>query len=98
MYEYKTAVTDYEGMQEELRNAGAQGWRLCSVTPDTWRFLNSGTLGLSMPVEDEHVEKGSSRELSAIYYLLVFERSADPNRLATAEAAEETMNYTLPDL
>lgn len=100
MYEYKTVVTDYEGMQEALGTYGAQGWRLVSVTPDTFRFISVGTLGLNLPSnpdQPEAHERGENRELSASYYLLIFEREAGLERSRAVEAAEEPMNFTLPE-
>ena len=46
MRRYKTAVTDYEGMQGLLDSHAEQGWLLFSVTPDTWRRMVSETSGM----------------------------------------------------
>jgi hypothetical protein len=99
MYRYKTLVTDYEGMQEALSTYGEQGWKLLSANPDTWRLVTEkiaeeGALGMVSP------EVGSMHEISASYYLLVFQMDDDPVHTATHEAAAEVMDYpefSLPD-
>jgi hypothetical protein len=98
MFEYKTVVTDYEGMQDILTTHAGQGWQLKSATPDTWRFLVSNTLGLHMPTTKEEPEHVVTRELSASYYLLIFERENDLHRGRLTESASEDLSYTLPDL
>lgn len=86
---YKTAVTDYEGMQGILDTHGAQGWKLLSATPDTWR-RNAGTGEGMESAPFEQLEGASVVEYSAIYYLLVFERDdalGEDSRLAALEEA-----------
>lgn len=84
---YKTAVTDYEGMQGILDTHVSQGWKLMSAAPDTWR-RNAGS-GQGMEAAPfEQLEGASVVEYSAIYYLLVFERDdtlGDDSRLAALE-------------
>lgn len=86
---YKTVVTDYEGMQGLLDTHASQGWKLLSVTPDTWR-RNAGS-GQGMEAAPfEQLEGPSMVEYSASYYLLVFERddpAGDDSRLAALEEA-----------
>ncbi len=84
---YKTAVTDYEGMQGTLDTHASQGWKLLSVTPDTWR-RNAGS-GQGMDAAPfEQLEGDTVVEYSASYYLLVFERDdalGEDSRLAALE-------------
>src|ERR1700721_2102629 len=91
LYQYKTIVTDYEGMQEALSVYGGQGWKLASVTADTWRIL-TGKLGDvdSLPLS---AHAGSTEsELSASYYLLVFERQGDLTPAVAQESAAEALD------
>lgn len=86
---YKTAVTDYEAMQGVLDTHASQGWKLMSVTADTWR-RNSGTGEGMEAAPFEQLEGASVVEYSAIYYLLVFERDdslGEDSRLAALEEA-----------
>ena len=90
MHRYKTVVTDYEGMQGLLDAHAAQGWRLFSVAPDTWRKSVGQDSGMEPPPFEELNAPGGSQEYSASYYLLVFQRddTLDPREaLATAEQA-----------
>jgi len=92
MRRYKTAVTDYEGMQGVLDGHAEQGWTLFSVSPDTWRRTFSEDSGMEKsPFEELDDSSRAMREYSASYYLLVFQRE---DRLETREAyaeAEEPM-------
>ncbi len=74
MQKYKTAVTDYEGMQRVLDTHAEQGWKLFSVTPDTWRKSIAGDEGMDSPPFQELNPHGHTQEYSASYYLLVFQR------------------------
>lgn len=74
MPKYKTAVTDYEGMQGVLDAHAEQGWRLFSVTPDTWRKTVADDDGMDSPPFQELNTHGRTQEYSASYYLLVFQR------------------------
>lgn len=74
MPKYKTAVTDYEGMQGTLDTHAEQGWKLFSVTPDTWRKTLSDDEGMDSPPFQELNTHGRTQEYSASYYLLVFQR------------------------
>ena len=89
MLRYKTLVTDYEGMQAILDAHSIQGWRLFSVTPDTWRKSVGPEPGMDhRPFEELNPPGDSSQEYSASYYLLVFQRednSVDELLAATAE-------------
>ena len=93
MYQYKTIVTDYEGMQEALSVYGDQGWRLASVTPDTWRIVSSklGEVG-SIPLTAQAASVES--ELSASYYLVVLEREGELVATAAHETAIESLDYS----
>jgi hypothetical protein len=71
MHKYKTVVTDYEGMQGTLDTHSAQGWRLFSLTPDTWRKMSGGGRGMEPPPFDD-LDTQPTQEYSASYYLLVF--------------------------
>jgi hypothetical protein len=99
LYQYKTIVTDYEGMQEALSVYGAQGWKLASVTPDTWRIV-SGKLGEVDTLPLASHAGSTESELSASYYLLVLERQGDVTATVAQESAAEVLDYsdfTLPD-
>ncbi len=98
MYQYKTAVADYEGMQEVLTTNGAEGWRLVSVTPDTYRMTPStpggeDSLRIGTVAIEELPGGQGTREYSASYYLLVFERQDDPSSVRTLEAASESIEF-----
>ncbi len=103
MYSYKTIVTDYEGMQEALSVYGAQGWKLISVTPDTWRVVpgnlsDADTLGLGTggPVGPNT----PNNEYSASYYLLVLEREGEVTHAhghAVAAEALDMPDFSLPE-
>jgi hypothetical protein len=99
LYQYKTIVTDYEGMQDALSVYGAQGWRLASVTPDTHRIV-SGKPGVDVGLSLNPSSDSSHREISASYYLLVFERQGEPLVGIASEAASASLDYpefSLPD-
>ncbi len=86
---YKTAVTDYEGMQALLDTHAAQGWTLFSVAPDTWRRSIGGGEGMETP-PFEALQGAGVQEYSASYYLLVFERDegvGDDVSMASLEEA-----------
>lgn len=74
MQKYKTAVTDYEGMQRVLDTHAEQGWKLFSVSPDTWRKTVADDEGMESPPFQELNPHGRTQEYSASYYLLVFQR------------------------
>jgi len=90
MYKYKTVVTDYEGMQGTLDAHSSQGWRLFSVTPDTYRksVSSAGEGREVLPFEELDTRGLAQVEYSASYYLLVFVRD-DPALLPLREAAAE---------
>lgn len=91
--QYKTVVTDYEGMQGVLDMHSAQGWRLFSLTPDTYRkSAPSGMGDGDASPFDELATHGApaTQEYSASYYLLVFQRDdtgEESGRLASLEEA-----------
>lgn len=91
MKRYKTAVTDYEGMQGVLDSHVEQGWNLFSVSPDTWRRTVSEDSGMESPFEELDDSSRAMREYSASYYLLVFQRSEPPRRRTSYAEAEEPM-------
>lgn len=97
MTKYKTAVVDYEGMQECLDQHAAQGWRLFCVNADTWRKVESTGLGDPPPAGPLRVggEASSADVYSASYYLLVFMREEDPTR--GVEYAEEVAELPRPN-
>lgn len=85
---YKTQVTDYEGMQGALDTCAAQGWRLLSVTPDTFRKMTGTPQGMEgSPFETLSMDE--VQEYSASYYLLVFEMDdeVEGHTLAALEEA-----------
>ncbi len=92
---YKTAVTDYEGMQGTLDTHASQGWNLLSVTPDTWR-RNSGSGQGMESAPFEQLEGASVVEYSASYYLLVFERDDVPGEDTLLAALEEPLTQDRP--
>lgn len=90
MVKYKSVVTDYEGMQAQLDTHAAQGWRLFSVTPDTWR-KSTGTTGDGTPPFDElSTSVVPTQEYSASYYLVIFERDEYLDTVERAASAEES--------
>ena len=63
MQKYKRLVTDYEGMQAALDTHAAQGWRLASLTPATWRKSSPGAGGMdSAPFESLSAPQGDGDE------------------------------------
>ncbi len=95
MKRYKTAVTDYEGMQGALDSHAEQGWTLFSVTPDTWRRSLSENSDLEQsPFEELATQNRGTREYSAIYYLLVFVSDESPGGVESYAAAEQPLPYS----
>ena len=93
MRRYKTVVTDYEGMQGILDSHSEQGWRLFSLTPDTWRRTFSESSGMEQsPFEELDTESRAMREYSASYYLLVFQRDEGREMREAYAAAEEPLS------
>ena len=87
MHKYKTVLTDFEGMQGVLDTHAAQGWRLFSLAPDTWRKQNSSGKGMTPPPFDD-LETEPMQEYCASYYLLVFvldELLEDAARMASLQ-------------
>ena len=92
MQKYKTIVTDYEGMQTALDSHAEQGWRLFSVTPDTWRkSVPSESVSNTVPFEDLNPPGTGAQEYSASYYLLVFQRDDTFDNLELQAVAEEIL-------
>ncbi len=93
MHRYKTLVTDYEGMQGHLDTQAAQGWRLFSVTADTWRKSVAAETGMEHSPFDELDTHGGimTQEYSASYYLLVFQRDETFEEVGLGIAAEEAL-------
>lgn len=92
MRRYKTAVTDYEGMQGVLDLHAEQGWLLFSVTPDTWRRMVSETSGMEQsPFEELDTRSQAMREYSATYYLLVFQSDEGHEALESYAAVQEPL-------
>lgn len=90
MLRYKTVVTDYEGMQGVLDIHSMQGWRLFSLSPDTWRKSIAPNDGIDRAPFEELSEPGdSTQEYSASYYLLVFQRDENTVEELLAATAEE---------
>lgn len=88
MQKYKTAVTDYEGMQRILDTHSELGWKLFSVTPDTWRKTMADDDAMESPPFQELNTHGRTQEYSASYYLLVFQRDdflQEPGSLAAMQ-------------
>lgn len=89
MHKYKTVLTDFEGMQGVLDTHAAQGWRLFSLAPDTWRKTSGSGKGMAPPPFDD-LETEPVQEYTASYYLLVFVLDAaleDSGRLAAMQEA-----------
>ncbi len=92
MVRYKTMVTDYEGMQGVLDAHSMQGWRLLSVTPDTWRKSVAPNDGIDRAPFEELSQPGDvTQEYSASYYLLVFQREDNAVDELLAATAEEPL-------
>ncbi len=92
MVKYKTAVTDYEGLQGCLDTHAAQGWRLFSVSPDTWRkSLPSADGDEAAPFNTLTSGGKATEEYSASYYLLVFQKDEFADVLERAASAEEDL-------
>ena len=98
MLRYKTVVTDYEGMQGVLDAHAMQGWRLFSVTADTWRKSMAPEVGMEHRAFEELSAPGDmTQEYSASYYLLVFQRDDNTvDELLAATAEEPLSAATLP--
>ncbi len=90
MPQYKTVVTDYEGMQGALDTHAAQGWRLFSIAPDTWRKTVAADSGMEAPPFDD-LEMQPVQEYSASYYLLVFARDEPREKRPRAAALQEAL-------
>jgi hypothetical protein len=90
MVKYKSIVTDYEGMQAQLDMHAAQGWRLFSVTPDTWRKSTSTSGNDSAPFDELSTSTSPTQEYSASYYLVIFERDEYIDVHERAASAEES--------
>jgi hypothetical protein len=94
MRRYKTAVTDYEGMQGVLDTHSEQGWELFSLTPDTWRRSLSENSDLEQsPFEELDTQNRGMREYSASYYLLVFQCDESREGTESFAAAEQPLPY-----
>ena len=98
---YKTMVVDYEAMQACLDQHAEQGWKLKSVTPDSWRrVLNVKAPSTPGEPLDAHDSGAPEEELVASYYLLVFVRDDEPvherGRATAAEAVPES-GFTFPE-
>ena len=90
MVRYKTVVTDYEGLQTCLDTHATQGWRLLSLSPDTWRkSLPSGDGDEDAPFNSLASGGKPTIEYSASYYLLVFHRDDYADVLELASTQEE---------
>ncbi len=95
MKRYKTAVTDYEGMQGVLDMHAEQGWVLFSLTPDTWRRSLSENSDLEQsPFEELATQNRGTREYSASYYLLVFQSDEGREVTESYAAAEQPLPYS----
>ncbi len=95
MKRYKTAVTDYEGMQGVLDTHAEQGWELFSLTPDTWRRSMSENSDLEQsPFEELATQNRGTREYSASYYLLVFQSDEKRDTTESYAAAEHPLPYS----
>ena len=89
MVKYKSVVTDYEGMQALLDTHAAQGWRLFSVTPDTWRRSASSSATDTAPFDELSGATSPTLEYSASYYLVIFERDEFLDMHERSASAEE---------
>jgi len=89
MVKYKSVVTDYEGMQALLDTHAAQGWRLFSVTPDTWRKSTGQPGSDAAPFDELSATAAPTQEYSASYYLVIFEREEFVDMHERAASAEE---------
>ena len=95
MKRYKTAVTDYEGMQGVLDAHSEQGWELFSLTPDTWRRSLSENSDLEQsPFKELATQNRGTREYSASYYLLVFQSDEGRETTESYAAAEQPLPYS----
>ncbi|MDQ2798722.1 MAG: hypothetical protein M3Y13_03655 [Armatimonadota bacterium] len=94
MHRYKTVVTDYEGMQGLLDSHAEQGWRLFSVSPDTWRKSLGQNDGMVPPPFEELSAPGLGQEYSASYYLLVFQRDDVQDTREALAVAEQTLPFS----
>ena len=96
MLKYKTVVTDYEGMQGALDTHSIQGWRLFSVTPDTWRKSLGTETGMEHRAFEELSAPGDmTQEYSASYYLVVFQREDNTVDELLAATAEEPLSAAI---
>lgn len=94
MHRYKTVVTDYEGMQGLLDSHAEQGWRLFSVSPDTWRKSMGQNAGMEPPPFEELSAPGLGQEYSASYYLLVFQSDDVQDTREALAAAEQPLPFS----
>jgi len=92
MLKYKTMVSDYEGLQGCLDMHASQGWRLFSLSPDTWRkSMPSAEKDGDVPFNTLTSGGKASEEYSASYYLLVFQREEYGDVLEMVGIAEEDL-------
>lgn len=92
MTKYKTMVSDYEGMQSILDNQAESGWKLFSVTADTWRkIVQTEDLDGAEANEGLAPPPRPAAEYSASYYLLVFIRESNSDVETWQAQAEEML-------
>ena len=96
MIKYKRLLTDYEGLQGCLDIHSEQGWRLVSVTPDTFRkSIAAKPEGDGLSLDDFGGDGGQPlNEYTASYYLVILSREGDREAEEHDAAMEEQLPYT----
>ena len=96
MIKYKRLLTDYEGLQGCLDIHSEQGWRLVSVTPDTFRkSIAAKPEGDGISLDDFGGDGGQPlNEYTASYYLVILSREGDRESEEHEAAMEEQLPYT----
>jgi len=95
MIKYKRLLTDYEGLQGTLDIHSEQGWRLVSVTPDTFRkSVAAKPEGDGISLDDFGGDGGQPlNEYTASYYLVILSREGDRELDERENALEESMPF-----
>ena len=94
-------LVDYEGLQASLDQHAEMGWKLVSLTPDTWRKVLSGQAANSdVELLGSTADGTPAEEFCASYYLLVFSSEDNPRfnlDLATSAEPLPEKDYKLPE-
>jgi len=95
---YKTIVVDYEAMQACLDQHSEQGWKLKSVSVDSWRRVVNVRSAAAEQAVTSRDSGAPEEEIVASYYLLVFVRDDDPRpERGRAAAQMQEKGFSIPE-